>query len=257
MVTLSVKVKNCLDITMGNQQGGNMYKNVDNYGPFAVSEAGVVINRYSGHVYRPEVTKGYFRVNTTCKGLKLKASVHRLVALAYLDNPENFPIINHKDGDKLNNHKDNLEWCTASHNQRHAIDTGLRKIYYGEDTSSHVISENTAMKIVNLLLENKSVVNISRILNVKREIIKDIKAKKSWKLLTENLIFAKTRRGKISDSLVIDIKIMLSKNINVKEIHNITGVSESIIYHIKAGKAYKHITPSTTNHDECSDVGFK
>lgn len=242
---------------MGDQQGGNMFKSIDNYEPFAVSEEGVVINKYTGNVYKFEISKGYYRVSTTWKSLKLKASVHRLVALAYLDNPNNFPIINHKDGNKLNNHKDNLEWCTASHNQRHALETGLRKIYYGEATSSHVISENTAKEIIRLLLENKSVALISKTLGIKREIIKDIKAKKAWKLLTKDLTFTKTRRGKIPDSLVINIKIMLSDGTPVKEIQKITGVSESIIYHIKSGKAYKHVTPSTTNRDECSDVGFK
>ncbi len=54
-------------------------------------------------------------------------SVHRLVALAYIPNPESLPIVNHKDGDKLNNHSDNLEWVTRKRNAEHARDTGLIK----------------------------------------------------------------------------------------------------------------------------------
>lgn len=56
-----------------------------------------------------------------------KAFIHRLVAQAFIPNPLNHKIINHKDGDKKNFSIDNLEWCTASHNMKHAYDSGLNK----------------------------------------------------------------------------------------------------------------------------------
>ena len=51
--------------------------------------------------------------------------VHRLVAQTFIPNPEELPQVNHKDGDKHNNHVDNLEWVTASSNKLHALSTGL------------------------------------------------------------------------------------------------------------------------------------
>lgn len=68
----------------------------------------------------------YYNMKVRDKGKKNKA--HRLVAIAFLENPDNLPQVNHIDGNKLNNTAENLEWCDQLHNNRHALATGLRKI---------------------------------------------------------------------------------------------------------------------------------
>lgn len=75
-----------------------------------------------------KVTKdknGYMRVSTSVGGEKRTWKVHRLVATSFLDNPDDLPCVNHKDGNKNNNHVDNLEWVSYSENTQHAVDTGL------------------------------------------------------------------------------------------------------------------------------------
>lgn len=68
---------------------------------------------------------GYMFV-ALCKFGKYKlVTVHRLVATAFIPNPDNLPVINHIDGNKLNNNVDNLEWCTTKENIHHAIRSGL------------------------------------------------------------------------------------------------------------------------------------
>jgi len=69
---------------------------------------------------------GYKQVFVCVRNKHYMRYVHRLVAECYLPNPNNLPEVNHKDGNKANNNVDNLEWCTRSENQQHAIRTGLK-----------------------------------------------------------------------------------------------------------------------------------
>jgi hypothetical protein len=59
---------------------------------------------------------GYHIVKLCSKSLKVGYRVHRLVAMAFIENPNNLPIINHKDENKINNCVDNLEWCNHEYN---------------------------------------------------------------------------------------------------------------------------------------------
>ena len=68
-----------------------------------------------------EVPNGYMHVSLTQEGKKKKsASVHRLVAKAFVANPDNKQYVNHKNGNKKDNRAENLEWVTASENQKHS-----------------------------------------------------------------------------------------------------------------------------------------
>jgi hypothetical protein len=67
----------------------------------------------------------YYSVSISCLGKSRVTKIHRLVAIYFIDNPESKSQVNHKDGNKYNNHVDNLEWMTSKENVQHAWENGL------------------------------------------------------------------------------------------------------------------------------------
>jgi HNH endonuclease/NUMOD4 motif/NUMOD1 domain len=91
-----------------------------------ISKDGRVYSTWVKRMKTQRDRKGYKLVSITNKdGKEIKIGAHRLVAMAYLPNPQSFPMVNHIDGNPSNNNVTNLEWCDASHNSKHAHRTGL------------------------------------------------------------------------------------------------------------------------------------
>lgn len=101
-----------------------MYELIFEY--YDVTRDGRVISKRTGKELKGCVDNaGYKKVSPRINGVKYQLKVHRLVAIKYLPNPNNLPQVNHKDGSKLNNNVENLEWCDAKHNIHHAHKNGL------------------------------------------------------------------------------------------------------------------------------------
>lgn len=86
-----------------------------------------VVSKLKGGVMKlGESNRGYYHIILRKDGKAYTLRINRLVAEAFIPNPDNLPQVNHIDGDKKNNAVSNLEWCTCSHNIIHAMDTGLK-----------------------------------------------------------------------------------------------------------------------------------
>lgn len=97
-------------------------------GLYEVSNMGRVKSLYTSQsiiLKQSMSTNGYIKVNLSKDGTRNTKWVHRLVATAFIRNPNNYEVVNHKDCNKKNNTVDNLEWCTSSYNTKHAYLNGL------------------------------------------------------------------------------------------------------------------------------------
>lgn len=87
------------------------YKNL-----YKISNTGKVKSIRNNKILKPSISQGYYFVILQKNGQKKFKQVHRLVAKAFIPNPKRYPVINHKDENKLNNKVSNLEWCTIKYN---------------------------------------------------------------------------------------------------------------------------------------------
>ena len=123
-------------------------------GLIAVSNTGLVRNNNTGKILKTTVNKvtGYIGVSIKPNGRSGKTiliRLHRELALLYIDNPLGLPQVNHKDGNKLNNAIENLEWCTAQFNTKHAHDNKLTTIHRGHANSQSKLSKQDREFILN------------------------------------------------------------------------------------------------------------
>jgi hypothetical protein len=127
--------------------------------------------------------RGYPQVNI----LGVSRRVHRLVAESFIDNPRGFKQVNHKDGNKLNNRVDNLEWCNNSHNIKHAIELGLLVHKKGDECQRAILSEEQVITIKSLFQQDHYPRDkeIGLIYNVSEYAIYNIRKNRTWKYLNK------------------------------------------------------------------------
>lgn len=155
---------------------------------YFITKDGKCYNSYTGKYLKGQINykNGYFSYNLTFPdGSKQRLYAHRLVANAYIpnDNPTMKKQINHKDGNKLNNYIDNLEWVTQEENQQHALNNELRKY-------NHIFCFSSEKKLVAEYLNIRDASRATKISEsiISQEIHKDIKTLSGgfyWSLIPE------------------------------------------------------------------------
>lgn len=125
-------------------------------------------------------SNGYLLTKLCVDGKVARKLTHRLVAQAFVSNPHNKPEVNHKDGCKINNSPQNLEWVTAKENTAHAIAGGLINRRRGASHQDAKLTDADVVEILNLLSRGESNLSIAAQYGIDRSAVSRIKTGKQW-----------------------------------------------------------------------------
>lgn len=160
--------------------------------------------------------------------------VHRLVAIAFIPNPENKPEVNHKNGIKNDNRVENLEWATTKENHHHARATGLLN-YVGE---IHHMSKLTAIQVIDIRtkhMNGESLNTLALKYDVSNITIRRIVCGKIWKELPIQEYIPNT---KLTLEVMTTIKKMKSEGVSRKDISRKTGINYAEVNRLISGKIF-------------------
>ena len=140
------------------------YRILDFNPKYFISNKGFVVSLVGNfHILRPRYDKnGYIHYYIRDLNINKRKDYkgHRLVAEAFLDKPSDLDLINHIDGNKANNHVENLEWCNYSQNMIHAHTTGLITPKYRECTINGITYKSISHAAKELGVSRKTIYNI-------------------------------------------------------------------------------------------------
>lgn len=164
---------------------------------YLITESGRVINKKSDRELKPAIDKdGYKRVLLMIKGQRKMFYVHRLVALHFVPNPNNYPVVDHLDGNKQNNFPSNLEWVTVGENTQRAYNMGLAKAVRGENHGESKYTNEQVTKVCELLVHDTPYKIIQEITGVDEGVIYKIRHRKSWTHISKDYDFPELRKAR-------------------------------------------------------------
>lgn len=163
------------------------YKKIKGYSHYRIYKNGRIYSEFINRYITPTEDSSHYLQNTLVddNGNRKTIKTHRLVAIAFLPNPENLPDVNHKDFNRRNNNVENLEWCTEKYNTQYTSKYNL-DINKESYMKLSPLTEKHVLLIPTLLNYGFSVKLISRLYRVGHITIRNIVSGKTWRWLKLN-----------------------------------------------------------------------
>ena len=211
---------------------------------YLVSSKGRVFSKYSNKILKPDISNcGYLRVDIYKNKKHKKISVHRLVAIAFINNPNNLPEVNHKDGDKTNNSVENLEWVTSSENDYHAYLTGIKSAKHGDESHLAKYKRKDVIKACELMESGEyTLPEISLLTGINIGMLYCIHDRKSWTNVSilYDVQNCKSVKNEYSDVQIELVYALLEEDkLSIYDISDKTNVKTSTIYNILTNRDTK------------------
>ena len=147
---------------------------------YEISKNGMIRNIKTKKIKSQYVgSTGYYMVSFSINNKSKPYRVHRLLAKVFILNKNNYEVVNHKDGNKLNNDLSNLEWCTQKFNMKHANLTGLIN-NKGVKNGMSKLDINKVKQIKKMLIDGITQNEIAKQFNVSRSCILKINLGRTW-----------------------------------------------------------------------------
>lgn len=232
----SSKGKADSSITKFESMDGEIFITIEGSSKYKVSNFGRVVSFFhkNPRVLKPNMSAEYPSVQVRKdEGGQRNIGVHRLVAMHFLYNNQNLPVVNHKDGNKKNFRASNLEWCSCAYNSQHAI--SLSENRHGENHHKSILSNAKVLAIAEAIRNGDSNKTIRRNFGISPQVLHGIKSGIRYGRLTGLCIKAKTKRVPLTIDDVRLVENLLDGN-TVDEVRTITSLGESTVRLIKSRK---------------------
>lgn len=168
-----------------------IWKPIDGFDGYLVSNTGLVKSMSrtidgrwgigTGRIIPDKILKGFYNkdgYHLVELSNRIRKQVHRLVAISFIENPNEYPIINHKDGNPINNHVDNLEWCSYAYNTQHSYNVLGRIPLKGEKCGASKLKENEVIELRKIIASKLYLQkDIARVYGLSKQHISAIKTK--------------------------------------------------------------------------------
>ena len=163
------------------------YKKIKNFSHYRIYNTGKIYSEFINRFITPTKDSGNYLQNTIVDdfGNRKTIKTHRLVAMAFLPNPNNYPDVNHKDFNRQNNNVENLEWYTQEYNSHYTRDNHLE---YNSQSYKKLspLKEEQVLLVPTLMNYGFSVKLIAKLYKVGHITIRNIIKKRTWRWLKLN-----------------------------------------------------------------------